>query len=178
MNSEQRKKLGLQLSQLEKFCKRYGLDIETVQPQGELIEPTPSIIFLEKFSLKEVLDYVPYDFKGLNIPYVPKERMYGKFVVNLYTTKMRLYKHRGITCKGCGLRASFFSLYIRKGQEHTPIAYLRLIGIQDEKYVSFTKDHIIPLSRGGENNYNNLQVMCKTCNKKKGSFIEWGSMKY
>jgi len=33
-------------------------------------------------------------------------------------------------------------------------------------------DHVIPESRGGETNYNNLQVTCKKCNLAKGTLSE------
>ncbi len=32
-------------------------------------------------------------------------------------------------------------------------------------------DHIIPLSRGGTNELSNLQILCRTCNRKKGARV-------
>jgi len=32
-------------------------------------------------------------------------------------------------------------------------------------------DHIIPIARGGTNNFDNLQLLCRTCNRKKGTRI-------
>lgn len=36
-------------------------------------------------------------------------------------------------------------------------------------------DHIIPLSRGGTNDPDNLQILCKTCNRKKWAHVPGGN---
>ncbi len=34
-------------------------------------------------------------------------------------------------------------------------------------------DHVLPLSRGGSNGLRNLQVLCGSCNRRKGGSLEW-----
>ncbi|CAM4206018.1 HNH endonuclease [Vibrio neonatus] len=41
----------------------------------------------------------------------------------------------------------------------------------DIEFGSFEVDHIIPHSRGGGNERTNLQLLCKLCNRKKGSSV-------
>ena len=39
------------------------------------------------------------------------------------------------------------------------------------KFKKMTIDHITPLSRGGTNNYDNLQLACLSCNRLKSNLI-------
>lgn len=72
-----------------------------------------------------------------------------------------------LQCATCGIQASFFAL-----ENNTAGWHLNLYGTDaDGKEVLFTKDHILPKSKGGRNNIENYQTMCATCNHKKGNKI-------
>ena len=61
------------------------------------------------------------------------------------TNKMRfaIYARDGQRCRKCGRRTDDLEI-----------------------------DHIIPIAKGGKSTYDNLQTLCRACNKKKGSDIE------
>lgn len=74
---------------------------------------------------------------------------------------------KGTKCVDCGLKAEFFKKETSNG---TVIVNLYGIG-SNNRHVLFTRDHIIPASRGGTKLLKNIQPMCVDCNNKKGDFI-------
>ena len=96
--------------------------------------------------------------------------------VSVKTTSQR-YKvfMDSITCSTCAIEATYFAL--EKNVEVDKSYHLNLYGWRTvknhgqivRKEVLFTKDHILPRSKGGKDHYQNYQTMCVKCNNKKGN---------
>lgn len=72
-------------------------------------------------------------------------------------------------CVVCGLEATHYRLERQIGAKNY---HFNLYGMKDGEEVLFTKDHIIPRSKGGQNNCYNYQTMCEFCNQEKADALE------
>lgn len=132
-----------------------------------------SLIIIQRIGINAV-------FEG----FVTKDRTRKKIKINNYKgkeIKVRrnsdryiLFKEKGLTCVCCGLTANKAYVEIRKedlNAGHT--AHINFYHVTiDGKRTIFTKDHIIPRSKGGPDIQENYQVMCSPCNTKKGDTME------
>lgn len=84
--------------------------------------------------------------------------------------RFEVYKKKGIKCVSCGIEAKYFKkeTQLQNGEE---IPYLVLYAEHNGKPIMMTRDHIIPVSRGGSNHVSNYQPMCDPCNQCKGNYI-------
>jgi 5-methylcytosine-specific restriction endonuclease McrA len=83
--------------------------------------------------------------------------------------RYELFMKKGTTCVCCGLKAQFFAIERHYANSECR-AHLNLYGIDDAgDEVLFTKDHIVPKAKGGQNFLSNYQTMCMPCNTEKGS---------
>ena len=73
---------------------------------------------------------------------------------------------RNATCVTCGLTGNVFRMETNKGQATPHWNFYHKA--ENGKLTLMTKDHIVPLSKGGEDNISNLQTMCTHCNNRKG----------
>ena len=102
-----------------------------------------------------------------------KVHLAGK-CVRVTSARMMNFFWNGITCKMCGLRAMYFCIEANtKNQWH-----LNLYALKNGEEILFTKDHIIPVSKGGETSPYNLQTLCQPCNLKKGCEITFKEESY
>lgn len=77
--------------------------------------------------------------------------------------RLRVFYHKGCTCLNCGVTATIIAKGKIKNTEHWDV--------YTDTYYPLTVDHIVPRSRGGSNDLQNLQPLCYKCNQKKGSSL-------
>lgn len=112
---------------------------------------------IDTFTIEQVQEWVnnPHYFKR------------GKSYVKINGIKISLRRTSpmlsiGVVCKHCGKIGTKFCL------EKTLSGSYHLDLFSDDDTM-MTIDHIIPRSKGGENDVSNYQCLCYTCNYKKGN---------
>lgn len=71
-------------------------------------------------------------------------------------------------CVKCGCKGEYFCL--EKDVEYVNSAFhFNLYAVVDGEERLMTKDHIVPISKGGLNKQENYQVMCRICNFEKSN---------
>lgn len=112
-----------------------------------------------------------------------------KFLVKMNSQRYKLFR-KSIACISCRREGHYFAL--ESDKEHIKwvsklisnaklkphyrlhpfyLAHFNLYSLANGKDTLMTKDHIIPVSRGGNNYMSNYQVMCANCNSWKGNSV-------
>lgn len=117
------------------------------------------------FSLGEILELIPQDIINRG-----NKKKFLKFKVRISSLRLYCFKRKGLKCTGCGIEGRFFALENFKKNENRCPPHFNLYAIdQDGNEVLMTKDHIIPVSKGGKDNIDNVQTICVICNARKGN---------
>lgn len=123
--------------------------------------------FHKTYTLEEVLPFISWNGKRLI-------RDFDGNKVKMFSLRLRNFAQHGTVCETCGLCGAFFVLERHLETSHyredmSMRYHFNLYGIDESgEEVLFTKDHIIPKSKGGSDNLKNLQTMCIICNAEKG----------
>lgn len=93
-------------------------------------------------------------------------------IINTGSTRYKVFLNKGIKCVNCGIEGKFLAL--EKDVKNTDsIFHLNLYALDKHgKEVMMTQDHIIPKSKGGSDDLDNLQPMCIICNRNKADSME------
>lgn len=120
----------------------------------------------KKYSFDEIFAILVDVKCGIDLRKKVKVNLDGD-MIKVTSLRLSTFKQKGTKCVCCGAQAEYF----RKTYKFETF-HLNLYGIKNGKELLFTKDHIIPKSKGGRDNLNNLQTMCVECNFKKGNNYE------
>lgn len=107
------------------------------------------------------------------LPYITKEDTRRDYQVDdiVYPVRMNSQRYfvfrENRVCVSCGLVGTKMLLE-QHPNDKSP--HFNLYGIENEKYVLMTKDHIHAKAKGGEDRHSNYQTMCAVCNNLKGSW--------
>lgn len=91
---------------------------------------------------------------------------FGKDFMYKNSDRYKLFRKNN-KCVCCGLEGTYFKKKFNLKATHTT-CHLNMFGVKNGKEVMFTKDHIIPKSKGGTDCFENYQTMCQDCNTLKG----------
>jgi hypothetical protein len=145
----------------------YYLDLRLEQPHEDLMKQITDEVFFIMFMNRQVLlklnnlissyisdvivdSYLDEDFK-----YFERDGVLKRKAIPVWVRKAVYYRDRG-ACAMCRKDIS------------------GLVNISNEKHF----DHIVPLALGGMNDVTNIQLLCETCNTKKGKRNKGTSSRY
>jgi 5-methylcytosine-specific restriction endonuclease McrA len=94
---------------------------------------------------------------------------------DFHSWRLMCYESKGVTCVECGLTGNLFAVE-RGWAQNTDKYHLNLYCLGTDGHERMmTVDHILPRSKGGGNDMDNLQPMCFSCNVRKGDKHEPGT---
>jgi 5-methylcytosine-specific restriction endonuclease McrA len=127
----------------------------------------PNLIRKETLAIPDVLPHVIFTPKELSATSFPEALvMIAGDPINMTSLKLQTFRENGVRCRICGCKGSYFA---KEKYPAEPYYHLNLYALKDGREVQMTKDHIIPITKGGRDRLNNFQTLCIECNRKKAS---------
>lgn len=124
------------------------------------------MINLARFHYDYLLPHI-----GLNYP---RFKIYG-YSIKVSGTRLECLK-RSPVCVGCERVGAVWILQTQ-GNMSFDKPHFNLFTLENGKPARMmTRDHIIPKSKGGRGDMNNLQTMCERCNNAKADAMPWQYM--
>lgn len=125
---------------------------------------------MERYKILKVLSIK----EGLALIDLSKTKKRGKakiniegYVFSVNTDKLKTYLLKGCFCDRCNKPGQFFAITECSG---SVALVLELFRIENHELISYTCDHIIPIScNGRKHSLGNMQTMCYLCNQDKGN---------
>jgi len=125
----------------------------------------PNLIRKETVPVSDILPHIIFTPRELSATSHPEALVsIGGDLINMTSLKLQTFKENGIRCRVCGCKGSYFA---KEKYAAEPYFHLNLYAMKDGKEVLMTKDHILPVVKGGRDRLNNFQTLCIDCNKKK-----------
>ena len=154
------------------YAKKQLEQILDCHPQGEAFDDFSVQVDLAHMKDRTKLVHIG-EFKAEDVfPYVTAEDVKREYQVKGKSYFVRMNSDRYFVfrnnpkCVACGLEGSRIMLDVNPGDQSP---HFNLYGEEDGRLVLLTKDHIVPKSKGGEDDLMNFQVMCATCNNLKAA---------
>ena len=117
----------------------------------------------QKYTIKRVLEKTVFEDKKKN----PALKDFDGDMIKMSSDRYKCFSLHGIKCCKCGIEGKYF---VKERHEQDKSFHLNLYAIDEVgDEVLMTKDHIIPVSKGGKDEISNYQTMCKLCNTEKGT---------
>lgn len=121
----------------------------------------------EKYSINEVFELIGKDNLSQSTVNRREDVIVDGYKVRCGSLRYMTFYQKGTKCVNCGREGTYFKL-----ESDEPESNRRHFNLYSEDNVMMTKDHIIPKSKDGKDNIDNMQTMCAICNEKKGNKID------
>lgn len=153
--------------------KDYTMSVVSVQTQVKI---TPEKLRSKIGKYAHVVEYGSIDDIGYVLQLNNSFKIDGcrTITINDYTVRLsdtaKTVLRDNFGCSCCKTVATHYVLH--RDSLHKHISYsIAFFHINDGDLIFHTKDHIVPRSLGGKDNFSNYQGMCYTCNQLKGDSL-------